>query len=143
MDSFWSSGKSSMGYFHNSNFLKYFTVDTISTLSRNQKSGFLHVIQHILEVFDELRVRPFLDFLMGCVVRLLVNYAPNIDEERNIGSLAASPSNSDNKENASINHDQVKWLLVLFAPFAKVWCRLSMQTNHYCFFHLLWNSCLA
>ncbi|XP_023633717.1 U3 small nucleolar RNA-associated protein 20 isoform X2 [Capsella rubella] len=106
MDSFWSSGKSSMDYFHNSNFLKYFTVDTISKLSRNQKSGFLHVIQHILEVFDEFRVRPFLDFLMGCVVRLLVNYAPNNDAERNIDSLAANPSTSDDKENASINHDQ-------------------------------------
>jgi U3 small nucleolar RNA-associated protein 20 len=111
MDSFWSSGKSSLDYFQNSNFLKYFTVDTISTLSRNQKFGFLHVIQHILEVFDELRVRPFLDFMMGCVVRLLVNYAPNVDEEMNIDSLAlrnvtAAPSTSDDKENASINHDQ-------------------------------------
>ncbi|XP_020872517.1 U3 small nucleolar RNA-associated protein 20 isoform X2 [Arabidopsis lyrata subsp. lyrata] len=119
MDSFWSSGKSSLEYFQNSNFLKYFTVDTISTLSRNQKSGFLHVIQHILEVFDELRVRPFLDFLMGCVVRLLVNYAPNVDEERNIDSLALSnatdaQSASDDKENASINHDQAGTALKQF-----------------------------
>ncbi|XP_010445040.1 PREDICTED: U3 small nucleolar RNA-associated protein 20-like [Camelina sativa] len=114
MDSFWSSGESSMDYFHNSNFLKYFTVDTISTLSRNQKSGFLHVIQHILEVFDESRVRPFLDFLMGCVVRLLGNSAPNIDEERNIDSLAANPSTSYDKENASINHDQAGTALKQF-----------------------------
>ncbi|CAH2077407.1 unnamed protein product [Thlaspi arvense] len=111
MDLFWSSGKSSVDYFQKSNFLKHFTVDTISTLSRNQKSGFLHVIQHILEVFDELRVRPFLDFLMGCVVRLLVNYAPNIHEERNVESLAlrnvtAAPSTPDDKENVSIDHDQ-------------------------------------
>lgn len=122
MDLFRSSGKSSVEYFQKSNFLKHFTVDTIPTLSRNQKSGFLHVIQHILEVFDELRVRPFLDFLMGCVVRLLVNYAPNMDEERNVDSLAlrnvtATPSTSDDKESTSINHDQVKWLLVLFALF--------------------------
>ncbi|ESQ54097.1 hypothetical protein EUTSA_v10024182mg [Eutrema salsugineum] len=111
MDLFWSSGKSSLDYFQKSNFLKHFTIDTISILSRNQKSGFLHVIQHILEVFDELRVRPFLDFLMGCVVRLLVNYSPNIDEERNIESVAlrnasTAPSTPDDKENASINHDQ-------------------------------------
>ncbi|CAA7036210.1 unnamed protein product [Microthlaspi erraticum] len=95
MDLFWSSGKSSLDYFQKSNFLKYFNVDAISTLSREKKSGFLHVIQHILEVFDEFHVLPFLDFLMGCVVRLLVNYAPDIDEERNIG-----------KETVSTNHNQ-------------------------------------
>ncbi|XP_020868571.1 small subunit processome component 20 homolog [Arabidopsis lyrata subsp. lyrata] len=71
MDLFSSSGKSSVGCFQKLNFLKYLTVDTISTLSRKQKSGFLSVILQILEVFDEPHVRPFLDFLMGCVVRLL------------------------------------------------------------------------
>ncbi|KAG7592924.1 Armadillo-type fold [Arabidopsis thaliana x Arabidopsis arenosa] len=71
MDLFSSSGKSSVDCFQKLNFLKYLTVDTISTLSRKQKSGFLSVIQQILEVFDEPHVRPFLDFLMGCVVRLL------------------------------------------------------------------------
>uniref|UniRef100_A0A1J3E191 U3 small nucleolar RNA-associated protein 20 n=1 Tax=Noccaea caerulescens TaxID=107243 RepID=A0A1J3E191_NOCCA len=119
MDLFWNSGKSSLDYFQKSNFPKHFTVDTLSTLSRNQKSGFLHVIQDILEVFDELRVRPFLDFLMGCVVRLLVSYAPNIDEERNIESLAlrnptAASSTPDDKENVSINHDQAGTALKQF-----------------------------
>lgn len=117
MDLFWNSGKTSLDYFQKANFLKDFTGDTISTLSRNQKSGFLHVIQDILEVFDELRVRPFIDFLMGCVVRLMVNY-----EERNIESLTprndtAAPSTPDNKESVSVHQDQVKWLLVLFPLF--------------------------
>ncbi|CAN8326706.1 unnamed protein product [Cochlearia groenlandica] len=111
MDLFLSSGKSSLDYFQKSNFLKHFTVDTISTLSKNQKSGFLHVIQQILEVFDDSRVRPFLDFLMGCVVRLMVNYSPNIDEEINIessalGNAITAPSTLDDKENVSISHDQ-------------------------------------
>lgn len=117
MDLFWSSGKASLGYFQKADFLKDFTGDTISTLSKNQKSGFLHVIQDILEVFDELRVRPFIDFLMGCVVRLMVNY-----EERNIASLTprndtAASSTPDNKENVSVHQDQVKLLLVLFSLF--------------------------
>ncbi|KAG5385531.1 hypothetical protein IGI04_037001 [Brassica rapa subsp. trilocularis] len=95
-DLFWSSGKSSLDYFQRSKFSKYINVDALSTLSWKMKSGFLHVIQHILEVFDVFHVRPFLDFLMGCVVRLLVNNAPNIDEE----------SNNIDKKIASTNHDQ-------------------------------------
>nr|VDD40731.1 unnamed protein product [Brassica oleracea] len=114
MDLFWSSGKASLGYFQKADFLKDFTGDTISTLSKNQKSGFLHVIQDILEVFDELRVRPFIDFLMGCVVRLMVNY-----EERNIASLTprndtAASSTPDNKENVSVHQDQAGTALKQF-----------------------------
>ncbi|KAF8097526.1 hypothetical protein N665_0286s0035 [Sinapis alba] len=114
MDLFWNSGKTSLDYFQKANFLKDFTGDTISTLSRNQKSGFLHVIQDILEVFDELRVRPFIDFLMGCVVRLMVNY-----EERNIESLTprndtAAPSTPDNKESVSVHQDQAGTALKQF-----------------------------
>ncbi|ESQ34339.1 hypothetical protein EUTSA_v10009353mg [Eutrema salsugineum] len=94
-DLFWSSGKSSLDYFQKSNFHKYINVDRISTLSWKKKSGFLHVIQHILEVFDVFHVRPFLDFLMGFVVRLLINYDPNIDEGKSI-----------DKESVATNHDQ-------------------------------------
>ncbi|XP_010423069.1 PREDICTED: U3 small nucleolar RNA-associated protein 20-like [Camelina sativa] len=95
MDLFWSSGKSSLDYFQKSNFLKSINADAISTLSWKKKFGFLHVIQHILEVFDVLHVRPFLDFLMGCAVRLLITYDPNIDEEKSI-----------DKESVSTYHDQ-------------------------------------
>ncbi|XP_013750413.2 U3 small nucleolar RNA-associated protein 20-like isoform X1 [Brassica napus] len=114
MDLFWSSGKSSLDYFQKADFLKDFTGDTISTLSKNQKSGFLHVIQDILEVFDELRVRPFIDFLMGCVVRLMVNY-----EERNTESLTprndtAASSTPDNKQNVSVHQDQAGTALKQF-----------------------------
>ncbi|KAF2534002.1 hypothetical protein F2Q70_00033353 [Brassica cretica] len=114
MGLFWSSGKASLDYFQKADFLKDFTGDTISTLSKNQKSGFLHVIQDILEVFDELRVRPFIDFLMGCVVRLMVNY-----EERNIASLTprndtAASSTPDNKENVSVHQDQAGTALKQF-----------------------------
>ncbi|KAL1222676.1 hypothetical protein V5N11_004427 [Cardamine amara subsp. amara] len=85
-DLFWSSGKSSLDYFQKSNFLKSINADTILTLSWKKKSGFLHVIQHILEVFDVFHVQPFLDFLMGCVVRLLITYDPNIDVEKSVAT---------------------------------------------------------
>ncbi|KAJ0262956.1 ARM repeat superfamily protein [Hirschfeldia incana] len=111
MNLFWNSGKTSLDYFQKANFLKDFTGDTISTLSRNQKSGFLHVIQDILEVFDELRVRPFIDFVMGCVVRLMVNYAPNTNEESSDTAASLTP---DNKENVTVHHDQAGTALKQF-----------------------------
>ncbi|KAL0795429.1 hypothetical protein Bca101_066806 [Brassica carinata] len=94
-DLFWRSGKSSLNYFQKSKFSKHINVDALSTLPFKKKSGFLHVIEHILEVFDVFHVRPFLDFLMGSVVRLLVNNALNIDEESGIDT-----------EIVSTNHDQ-------------------------------------
>ncbi|XP_056865645.1 U3 small nucleolar RNA-associated protein 20-like [Raphanus sativus] len=111
MDLFWNSGKTSLEYFQKANFLKDFTGDTISTLSRNQKSGFLHVIQDILEVFDELRVRPFIDFLMGCVVRLMVNYTPSTNEESSDNAASSTP---ENKENVSVHQDQAGTALKQF-----------------------------
>ncbi|CAE5958438.1 unnamed protein product [Arabidopsis arenosa] len=106
MDFFGSSAKSSLDCFQRSNFLKYFTAKTISTLSREKKYGFLHVIEHLLEEFNVSHVQPFLDFLMGCVVRLLANYAPNLDEEMNI-----------DKESVSTNHDQAGTSLKQFNEF--------------------------
>ncbi|KAL9664606.1 hypothetical protein QQ045_020011 [Rhodiola kirilowii] len=61
-------------------FLKYFTRDNITALSWKKKSGFLHVIEDIMEVFDEVRIIPFLELLMGCVVRLLEWCTENIDK---------------------------------------------------------------
>lgn len=128
MDLFWNSGKTSLEYFQKANFLKDFTGDTISTLSRNQKSGFLHVIQDILEVFDELRVRPFIDFLMGCVVRLMVNYTPSTNEESSDNAASSTP---ENKENVSVHQDQVKCLLVFVSSvFPKA---LSTQSIYFSF----------
>ncbi|CAH8334303.1 unnamed protein product [Eruca vesicaria subsp. sativa] len=102
-DLFWSSGKSSLDYFQKSKCSEYINLDALSTLSWKKKSGLLHVIQSILKVFDVFHVRPFLDFLMGCVVRLLVNNAPNIDEESNI-----------DKEIVSTNHNQAGTCLKQF-----------------------------
>ncbi|KAB1216916.1 hypothetical protein CJ030_MR4G016071 [Morella rubra] len=68
---FWfkTSPENYMDQFHA--FLNYFTVDSITALSWKKRYGFMHVIQDLLGVFDELHIRPFLDLLMGCVVRVL------------------------------------------------------------------------
>ncbi|XP_010532760.1 PREDICTED: small subunit processome component 20 homolog isoform X2 [Tarenaya hassleriana] len=98
MDLFWTSPDSYLDHFQMSKYLKYFSVESISSLSWKKKFGFLHVIQHTLEVFDEFHIRPFLDFLMGCVVRLLVN-----STARNATDVLPT---SDEKENSTLYYDQ-------------------------------------
>ncbi|CAN1193912.1 U3 small nucleolar RNA-associated protein 20 [Linum perenne] len=68
---FWTAPENSMYDLKMSNILKYFTQENILALSWDKRNGFVHVIEDILEVFDESRIRPFLNLLMGCVVRLL------------------------------------------------------------------------
>ena len=76
---FWTSPENSMDQFQAFNFLKYFTMDNIIALSWKKRYGFLHVIEDVLGVFDELHLIPFLDLLMGCVVRVLGSCASSID----------------------------------------------------------------
>lgn len=52
-------------------FLEHFSRDCINAISWKKKYGFLHVIEDIVAVFDEVHISPFLDLLMGCIVRLL------------------------------------------------------------------------
>ncbi|KAG6678404.1 hypothetical protein I3842_14G078800 [Carya illinoinensis] len=74
-----SSPENSMDQFQGLSFLKYFTVDNITALSWKKRYGFMHVIEDILGVFDEFHIRPFLDLLMGCVVRVLGSCTSSID----------------------------------------------------------------
>lgn len=79
IDWFWSSPQSSMDKFQAFNVVKYFTMDNITALSWKKRYGFLHVIEEVIKVFDESRVRPFLDMLMGCVVRMLESCSLSLD----------------------------------------------------------------
>ncbi|XP_022722560.1 small subunit processome component 20 homolog isoform X3 [Durio zibethinus] len=67
---------------HSLNYLNYFTVENITAVSWKKKYGFLHVIEDVIGVFDEFHVRPFLDLLMGCVVRVLASCSLSIDNSR-------------------------------------------------------------
>lgn len=75
----WDSATNCLEKFQVLNLLKYFSVDNITALSCKKRYGFLHAIEDILGVFDEIRVRPFLDFLMGCVVRILGSCTCSLD----------------------------------------------------------------
>ncbi|CAK7328417.1 unnamed protein product [Dovyalis caffra] len=67
-------------------------------LSWKQRSGFLHVVEDILGVFDESRIIPFLDLLMGCVVRLLGSCTSSLDAEKDAGSSVVEDNSTDNKK---------------------------------------------
>lgn len=65
---FWASSKSRNFEIDESDILSHFASNTIETLSWKKKYGFLRVVEDILAVFDESRLRPFLNLLMKCVV---------------------------------------------------------------------------
>ena len=48
--------------------LNLLTSNSVETLSWKKKSGFLHVVDDILAVFDEARIKPFLNVLINGVV---------------------------------------------------------------------------
>lgn len=75
---YWSSLENSLDQFLAFDFLGYFTMDNITALSWKKRYGFLHVIEDVLGVFDEFHVRPFLDILMGSVVRMLQSCTSSI-----------------------------------------------------------------
>lgn len=76
----WNSHKTP-AKFDSSAIFKHLTMDNIKSLSSKKIYGFLHVTEEIFGVFDESRIKPVLDTLMGSVVRILASCAPSMDEE--------------------------------------------------------------
>lgn len=85
---FWSSSEWSKDEFDSFGLLKYFTMDNILALSWKKRYGFLHVIENILGVFDEFHVKPYLDLLMGCVVRILGSCTSILESGKSTGLSA-------------------------------------------------------
>lgn len=79
----WSSRVHNMHDFQQSGFLDHFTRENIFALPWKKRHGFLHVVEDIFGVFDASRVRPFLDLLMGCVVRILESCASSLHNRSN------------------------------------------------------------
>ncbi|XP_071696721.1 uncharacterized protein [Rutidosis leptorrhynchoides] len=76
----WATPKTSAS-FDFSSVLRHFTMANIKSLSSKKIYGFLHVTEEIIGVFDESRINPILDTLMGSVVRILACCAPSVVEE--------------------------------------------------------------
>ncbi|KAE8688414.1 small subunit processome component 20-like protein isoform X2 [Hibiscus syriacus] len=123
--------------FHSLNYLKYFTVENITTLSWKKRSGFLHVIADVIGVFDEFRVRPFLDLLMGCVVRVLASCSSNIDTARVAESSPVSDHPdvemiSDDKYSTEANHAKTGMGIKQFKDLRSLCLRIvSLVLNKY------------
>lgn len=111
---FWTLPGGSICEFQASSLLEYFTLDNIATLSWKKKYGFLHVIEDIVGVFDELHVSPFLDLLVGCVVRVLESCTSSLDNAK-LNGLPSDQSNSridvDSLQEDSVPANQI---LVIF-----------------------------
>ncbi|XP_011045607.1 PREDICTED: U3 small nucleolar RNA-associated protein 20-like [Populus euphratica] len=106
---FWNLCKSSVDEFQTSDILKHFTMEKIMALSWKQRTGFLHVVEDILGVFDESRIRPFLDLLMGCVVRLLGSCTASLDAVKDASSVVEDNTSDNQKlhENNNVIINQV------------------------------------
>ncbi|KOM39691.1 hypothetical protein LR48_Vigan03g307300 [Vigna angularis] len=106
---FWTLPTGSINEFQDAALLEYFTFDNIANLSWKKKYGFLHVIEDIVAVFDELHIRPFLDLLVGCVVRLLESCTLSLSA--NLNRLPSEQNNCSPKNSIgedSVPTDQIK-----------------------------------
>jgi U3 small nucleolar RNA-associated protein 20 len=59
----------------------------------------LHVIEDIVGVFDELHIRPFLDLLVGCVVRVLESCTSSLETVK-LNGLSSHQHNSSTNSNS-------------------------------------------
>lgn len=109
---FWNLHEVSMENSQVLDMLKYFTVENISALSWKKRYGFLHVVEEILGVFDELQIKPFLDLLMGFVVRILRSCTSSLVAAKCGGTLLIPSDSSGDDElhetdNVPFNHVQL------------------------------------
>lgn len=74
----WGPEKHITDDFQPSGFLDDFTRDNILALTWKKRHGFLHVVAEIFGVFDTSHIRPFIDLLMGSVVRILESCASSL-----------------------------------------------------------------
>ncbi|XP_057754877.1 uncharacterized protein LOC130974144 isoform X1 [Arachis stenosperma] len=79
---FWTLSGGSISEFQALSLLQYFTLENMVTLPWKKKYGFLHVIEDIVGVFDEMHISPFLDLLVGCVVRVLESCTSSLDKAK-------------------------------------------------------------
>lgn len=90
----WASSKSHQFEVDAPDILNLLTSNTIESLSLKKKYGFLHVVEDILAVFDESRLKPFLNLLMNCVVLISSSCT---------SALGSKTSESSPVENSSID----------------------------------------
>lgn len=91
---YWSPGGISMDDFVTLDFLKYFTIDNMAIVPWKKIYGFLHVVEDILGTFDEFHLGPFLNLLMGIVIRILACCTSGLNGTKVIQSSSEDKSAS-------------------------------------------------
>lgn len=87
-----TSQPSTKDEFNSLSILKLFTGDGMKHISWKKLYSFLHVIIEVLQVFDEWHISPFLDLLLGSVVRVLDSCTKSLDCLKSNESSLHDPS---------------------------------------------------
>nr|XP_018626916.1 small subunit processome component 20 homolog isoform X2 [Nicotiana tomentosiformis] len=120
----WTTPETLKHGFDSFSILEHFSRDCINAISWKKRYGFLHVIEDIVAVFDEVHISPFLDLLMGCTVRLLESSTSTLEGTRNEGGLA----DHDHQVETNIVAKQSKDLRSLCLKIIS--CILSKYEDH-------------
>lgn len=107
--------------------LEHFSRDCIDTISWKKRYGFLHVVEDIVAVFDEVHISPFLDLLMGCIVRLLDSCTSTLEGTRNDRGLADHGHQVEDK--IMVMSSPAASLEIFFFFFN---CRTQSIAHNYC-----------
>ncbi|KAL9232759.1 hypothetical protein vseg_007829 [Gypsophila vaccaria] len=112
--SMWGSEEGNLGEVQPSNFLNLFTMENILAIPWKKRTGFLHVVEEILRIFDSTHIKPFLILLMGCVVRMLESCAESLynksswqsiqGEDHSVANLPKSEDDNDKEVNDAARH---------------------------------------
>ncbi|XP_031736395.1 small subunit processome component 20 homolog isoform X2 [Cucumis sativus] len=87
------------------NILKYFSTESIVALSWKKKYGFMHVIEEVLAVFDEMLISPFLNIILGCVVRILASCTSSLHAARHNEMSLSEIGKTCNKNSLEMNKE--------------------------------------
>lgn len=98
------------------NILKYFSTESIVALSWKKKYGFMHVIEEVLAVFDEMLISPFLNIILGCVVRILASCTSSLHVARQNEAFLYENGKTHDRNSLEMNKEAASPGLVML-PF--------------------------
>ncbi|XP_065862754.1 uncharacterized protein [Euphorbia lathyris] len=125
---FWSSPGSSTDVLQPLDIANYFTMENIMALSWKKRYGFLHVIEDIFGVFGESHIRPYLDLLVGCTVRILRSCTISLDTVKGTGYSLTESELLKDVGNSSLTSASLKQLKDLRSLCLKI---VSLVLNKY------------
>ncbi|XP_042033869.1 small subunit processome component 20 homolog [Salvia splendens] len=130
----WASSKSHQFEVAATEILNLLTSNIIESLSLKKKYGFLHVVEDILAVFDESRLKPFLNLLMNCVVLISLSCTSALgcktSESSPVENSSIDPEVHDNDEMDNKNKDRKQIRELRSLSLKVVYIVLSKYDDH-------------